>query len=293
MAESLKVLRRRIRSTKNTQQITKAMETVSAAKLRRSQERLTAARPHAVTLKHLVGHLAADEAAQSHPLFQQRDAKHKTLIILTADRGLCGAFNTNIIRQADRWLEGRSPEDCALICLGKKGRDYYRRRKYPILLESAKSTGVPSLAEAREVVGAVMSAFLAAKTDQVDLLYTHFASIIQFVPVIETFLPLRAETVTDKPRDDAESAARVDYLYEPDPATVFAALLPRYIESRLYLAMAESMTAEHSARRMAMNNATKNCSELLDVLTLQRNKARQAAITRELLDIVGGAEALR
>lgn len=290
MPQNLKTLRRRIRSVSSTQKVTRAMETVSAAKLRRSQERLAAAEPHATVLRKLVRHLAESDLAQQHPFFQVRPVERRMLIVVTADRGLCGAFNSNLLRRADQWLETNGGPSVPLICIGKKGRDYYRRRQRNILHEEVSLSGVPSVEAVRAVVSLACRRFLDGDANEVWLAFTRYRSVITFQPVVEKFLPL--DTVSLETEKSKADEGHTHYIYEPDPGTVLAALLPRFVEARLYLALAESFTSEHSARRVAMNTATTNCAELLDLLTLQRNKARQAAITTELLDIVGGAEAL-
>lgn len=291
MAENLKALRRRIRTVTSTEQITRAMETVSAAKLRRNQERLVAARPYAHALRELVGHLAADESARQHPFFETREVRHRTLVLVTADRGLCGSFNTNLIKATEEVIAGAPPDRVSLVCIGKKGRDYFRRRPYPLLYEALQPGGVASLDAAREAARLCCERYSAGETDRVDLVFAHFASLSSFPVVRRPYLPLAAEALIEAPAGEP-SAFRAEYLFEPDAAGLFAALLPRYLQSQLFLALSESLTSEFCARRLAMNNATKNCRELIETLTLRLNKARQASITRELLDIIGGAEAI-
>ena len=283
---SLRVLRRRIRSVQNTQQITKAMEMVAAAKLRRAQGRALAARPYAARITEMLGNLAGAASELDHPLFKAREVKTAALVIVTADRGLCGSYNANLVRTAEQRLRVAAPGAVQLVLVGKKGRDYYRRRRYPVLSVHTPLPTEASLEFARTLTRDLIDRFIAGQVDQVDLMYTRFISALQRRVVIETFLPIGGTTAGKK-------AAAAGTLFEPDAETIFAELLPRYATAKLFAALADALAAEHSARMVAMGAARKNAGELLDLLVLRRNRLRQAVITKELLEIVSGAEALK
>lgn len=297
MVESLKTLRRRIRSVKNTGKITRAMEMVAAAKLRRAQATLMAGRPYARKLRELLAQLAGSSALAENPLFREREERRKTLVIFTADRGLSGAFNTNIIKQAEEVLRGEPQTQWELIVIGRKGRDYFQRRPWPIREAVVGLGGSPNLTEARRLATSLAELFLAGQTDAVYFLYSAFISTVVYRPTLERYLPMTAESLSLTPKKGEPEPGRphreLDYIMDPSAEEVFNQLLPRFLSSRIYITMAEVATSEHSARMIAMNNATKNCKEMADVLTLRLNRARQDAITKELLEIVGGAEALK
>lgn len=291
MAENVKSLRRRLRSIKNTKQITRAMEMVSAAKLRRSQDLLLAGRPYASKLQELLGRLAGSATA-SHPFFEKRDVKRRVLVLVTADRGLAGSFNAQLIKRAEQFLkESDKPVD--LVCIGKKGYDHFKSRQWNIVFSITDFGGKLSYERTNEVAERVSNLFLDGDADEIFVLYNAFISMLVYRPTLEQMLPLDPEALLAQAAEataTAESAG--EYLMEPSPDVVFSSLLPRYINSKMYIVMAETFTAEHSARMVAMSAATKNCSELIDQVSLAMNKARQAAITKEILEIVGGAEAL-
>jgi F-type H+-transporting ATPase subunit gamma len=283
---TLRILRRRIRSVQKTQQITKAMEMVAAAKLRRAQSRALAARPYAARITAMLGNLAGAASEMSHPLFQAREVRNTALVVVTSDRGLCGAFNTNLIRAAEQRLRGGEPGAVQLYLVGKKGRDFFRRRRHPVLATHAPVPAEANLEFARELTRDLIELFLAGRIDRVELMYTQFISMLRRRIVTECFLPVGTER-------KESGAAGGGAIFEPDFETVFAELLPRYAQAKLFAALADSLAAEHSARMIAMGSARKNAGELIDLLVLQRNRLRQAVITKELLDIVGGAEALK
>ncbi len=293
MPETLKALRRRVRSIASTKQITRAMEMVSAAKLRRAQAVLMAGRPYARKLQELLAYLAESEATAGHPLFAERDPRRSLMVVFTADRGLCGAFNANLIRLVEQELSRPGETTWELYCVGRKGADYFRRRRWPIARVWQGLSGRPDVAVADAIMGDLVERFLTGQADAIWLYYQTFVTMAVFRPRMEKFLNLEAAALRGaaQPGASQERAAR-EYLLEPSASAVFDALLPRYLSSKIYITMAEVFTSEHSARMIAMNNATKNCEELVDTLTLRLNKARQAQITRELIDIVGGAEAV-
>ncbi len=283
---SLKTIRRRIRSVKSTQQITKAMETVAAAKLRRAQARAQAARPYSLEITEMLGNLAGAASELEHPLFKQRPVKRTALVVVTASRGLCGAYNTNLIRATELRLRQAPPDSLTLELIGKKGRDVFRRRKWPVLAAYVDLPAEASLDFAKQVTSDLIRAFTSGEVDRVEVMFTHFVSALTRKVLTETFLPVGA---------DQTGTAKADRgtIFEPDAESIFAELLPRYATAKMFAAMADALAAEHSARMVAMGSARKNAGELLDALVLQRNRARQAMITKELLEIVAGAEALK
>lgn len=284
---TLRALRRRIRTVDNTEQITRAMKTVSASKMRRVEERLQAGRPYAQRLEELIARLIVATGEVRHPLVLHRPVERSLLVLVTADRGLCGAFNTNIIRNAEEFLEERGLHPVDLFCVGKRGRDYFRRRG-KIVAEHIDLAGRINVTRIREIAEDVVRRFLEGEADEVFLAYNRFVSVVTYRPTIVKFLPLEAESL------GADAAMEpLDYIFEPDAATILDRILPRYLNSKIYITLAEAFTAEHSTRMVAMSAASDNCEELIQTLTLEMNKARQASITKELLEIVSGAEALR
>ncbi|MBI3735699.1 ATP synthase F1 subunit gamma, partial [Candidatus Sumerlaeota bacterium] len=273
--------------------VTRAMEMVSAAKLRRAQSVLMAGRPYAANLQQLLSYLAGSATVGAHPLFEQREEKKVTLVIFTAERGLCGSFNANIIKMAEAMLKKNPEKQWELFCIGKKGREYFKKRQWPIVESIVGLSGKPEVDVAKKISDKLLERFTSRQTDAVYLLYSAFVTMAVYRPTAAKFLSLDAAELSKAGGKAAGPKAQaLDYILEPSPERVFDALLPRYLTSKIYITMAEVMTSEHSARMLAMNNATKNCNELADTLTLRMNKARQAQITRELIDIVGGAQAV-
>ncbi|HHV16598.1 MAG TPA: F0F1 ATP synthase subunit gamma [Gelria sp.] len=282
--------KRRIRSVQNTQQITRAMEMVAAAKLRRAQESAEASRPYTDTLQGTLARLAAVSFDVRHPLLDKREDVRKVgYVVVTADRGLCGAYNTNLIRTVDEAIErdDRGLEN-GIITVGRKARDFYRKRN----MVDAEFIGLGddvSYADAREIAQYIMNAYENEELDEVYLVYARFINVLRQEPIIVQLLPL--ETPEEDTSD--ESTRVIDYLYEPSADEILLTLLPKYVGSQIYHAMLEGKASEHGARMTAMGNATENANEIIENLELAMNKARQAAITDEILDIVGGAEALK
>jgi F-type H+-transporting ATPase subunit gamma len=296
--ESLKVLRRRIRSVNNIRQITRAMEMVAAAKLRRTQGALAAGRPYATKLRELLAHLAEGSELGSHPLFVPREGNRKILVLYTADRGLCGSYNSNAIKRAEEVLRAEPDAQWQLVTIGRRGHDYFQRRRWPILDSVRTLGGQADGAEAQRVARLLVGRYLAGEIDGVWLLYQAFVSSVLSRPTLVRYLSLTPEALGLDEKGGRNATARhdgprVDYLLEPSAGAVFDALLPRFLASRIYITMAEAAASEHSARMVAMNNATMNCDEMSDSLTLRMNNARQASITKELLEIVGGANAIQ
>jgi F-type H+-transporting ATPase subunit gamma len=275
-------IRRRIRSAKNIQQITRAMKFVSAARLRRAQDRVVASRPYARQMLAVLNSLATRVPEQAHPLLAQRDGDKIELVVITADRGLCGAYNTNIIRQALEFIQENADKHVGLNVLGKRARDFFRRRPYPVRHEAINVLQKPSFADAAAIAKDLIDEFSKGEKDQVWLVYNEFKSVVQQRVVLEPLLPIqRLEGVDD--------SSRLEYLYDEPPAKIFCNLLPRHVEAQIFRALLEASASEHGARMAAMEAATNNAAEMIEGLTLYANKVRQAGITKELIEVVSGA----
>jgi F-type H+-transporting ATPase subunit gamma len=282
---SLLDIRRRIRSVKNTQQLTKAMKTVSAAKLRRAQERVFSARPYADQLKKVLANLTRRVEEISHPLLEIRPEQRILFIVVTADRGLCGAFNSNITRTALGFIREHSGQEIKVVAVGRKSRDFFRRRGIPIRSDFVNIFSRLNYGNAKDIAENVTQAYADGEVDAVYILYNEFKSVIQQRIVVEKVLPLsRIETETSEPQ--------TDYIFEQPPQEIFNRMLPRYVEIQIYRALLESAAAEHGARMASMDTASRNAGEMIDSLTLNMNRIRQAAITREIIEVVSGAGAL-
>jgi len=285
---TLRDIQRRIRSVQSTQKITRAMKLVAAAKLRRAQERILSARPYANKMAELLGNLVSGADGATHPLLEQREGPRRQIVIITADRGLAGAFNANILRRAVELIRESSAADVTLVVVGRKARDFFRRRSHTVKRDMIGFWDRLAYSHAAELADAFMHSYLDNEVDEVFLLYNEFRSVALQRPVRQQLLPIpRTEAA------DGEAMAPVDYIYEPGPAEILGDLLPRHVRMQVYRALMESLAGEYGARMTAMEAATKNAKEMIDVLTIQYNKARQEKITKELLDIVGGAEALK
>ena len=277
-------IRRRIRSVKNTQQLTKAMKTVSAAKLRRAQERVFSARPYAEQLKRVLGNLTVRIENVFHPLLEVRPEERILLVVVTADRGLCGAFNANILRAATAFLRDHIPQKVTLAMVGRKGRDFFRRRGIPIRSEFVNIFSKLDYGHARDISETIIQLYSDAEIDAVYIVYNEFKSVIQQRIVVEKVLPLSRV-------DLQPAAAQLDYIFEQPPQEILNRLLPRYVEVQIYRALLESAAAEHGARMASMDTASRNAGEMIDMLTLNMNRIRQAAITKEIIEVVSGAGA--
>ena len=284
---TLRDIRQRIRSVQSTQKITRAMKLVAAAKLRRAQERVIAARPYAVKMNELMSNLVVRAETDRHPLLARREGRRKRLVVITADRGLCGAFNSNILRASLHFLREAGNADLTLVVVGRKARDFYRRRQWAVKSEMLGFFDRLAYSHAQELAGQLMSAYLGDEVDEVHLMYNEFRSVAVQHVRDQQLLPIEAST------HSREGGAVGDYIYEPSPEAILGALLPRHVTTQVFRALMESVAGEHGARMTAMESATKNAKEMIDLLSIQYNKARQERITKELLDIVGGAEALR
>src|SRR5204863_3078245 len=304
---SLIDLRRRIRAVKNTQQITKAMKMVAASKLRRSQERIINARPYATQMQRVLSSVATRVDPSIHPLLTVRDSRpdSKTLVIvITGDKGLCGSFNTNVIKAGASFVV-ESAQQCSLGLVGRKGREYFGRRGFDVLFEQIGIFQKLGSENAQIIAEAAVEAFLSGQVDRVVLIYNEFKSVMTQRVVVDQLLPIERSDVTGggigRGRAGSSVAQQaspgagyqpVDYLYEPAPQEIFNQLLPRYVEVQVYRALLETNAPFFAAQMTAMDTATKNSGDMIASLTLYMNKVRQAAITREIIEVVSGAEAL-
>ena len=288
---SLKSIRTRIASVKSTQKITRAMKLVSAARLRRAQDAIVAARPYANALNAAVAEIVARAGADSHPLMFKRPPDRVALLTITSDRGLAGGFNANVFRSVVRFqTDGRGGNETSFFVVGRKGRDYYRRRRATIRQEWGGPTGEGAAALAKELAHTAVQAFETGQIDAVYLVFNEFKSAIQQRTVVEQILPVPATT---NGATGGDAGGQIDFVYEPSREEGINTLIPLFIESQIYRALLESVASEFGARMTAMESATTNARDMIGSLTLQYNRARQAAITKELMEIVGGAEALK
>jgi F-type H+-transporting ATPase subunit gamma len=289
-------IRRRIKSVKNTQQITKAMKMVSAAKLKRAQDRVTTARPFANKMTEVLGELAkrTDEDFH-HPLLDLRGDERYLLVLITADKGLCGAFNTNLTKAAQAFMREHAGKTIEILAIGRKGRDFFRYRHAAIAGEYIGLTGKGRVefSEALDVARDVIKRYTEdTGIDKVFLIYNEFKSVLSQRVVLEQLLPVSRPKVEEQEPKPQQAVTLVDYIYEQPPEEMFGRLLPRLIETQIFRALLESVASEHGARMTAMDSASKNASELIDTLTLNMNRVRQAAITNEIIEVVSGAAAL-
>ena len=287
---TLRDIQRRIRSVQSTQKITRAMKLVAAAKLRRAQERILSARPYASKMAELLGNLvsASSDAEGGHPLLERREGPRRQIVIVTADRGLAGAFNSNVLRNSLAFVRASNATEVTLVVVGRKARDFYRRRQWSVKRDMIGFWDRLAYSHACELADYFMKQYLDHEVDEVWLVYNEFRSVAVQRPVRQQLLPI--------PQTEGEgqgTAPAVDYIYEPSPEAILGDLLPRHVRMQVFRALMESLAGEYGARMTAMEAATKNAKEMIDILTIQYNKARQEKITKELLDIVGGAEALK
>ncbi|MDD2733956.1 MAG: ATP synthase F1 subunit gamma [Desulfuromonadaceae bacterium] len=285
---SLKSIKKRIVSVKNTRQITKAMKMVSAAKLRRAQENVVAARPYAKKLGEVLQSLAANLEGDLHPLLEKRDAKKLLLVVLTSDRGLCGGFNTNLCKAADRYIKEKksSYEQITVMTIGRKGYEFLKNR-YTVNKNFPNVLAKPNYQAAAMMAQEIIDGFVAEEYDQVELLYNSFRTVMTQDITFEQMLP-----ITPVASGEAEETP-VEFIYEPSVSELLAEILPKNIEVQIFKAMLETVAGEHGARMTAMDSASKNASEMIGKLTLQYNRARQAAITTELMEIISGSESIK
>jgi F-type H+-transporting ATPase subunit gamma len=287
---SLIDLRRRIRAVKNTQQITKAMKMVAASKLRRAQERMMSARPYALQMQRVLANVASRVDPSIHPLLAVRERRPESrtlVIVVTGDKGLCGSFNTNVIKGGATYIAA-STESCTLGLVGRKGRDFFGRRGFSVMFEQVGIFQKLRFEDAQVIARTAIDAFVSEDVDRVVLVYNEFKSVMTQRVVVDQLLPIARGDV----EGSAPAANQIDYLYEPSPQSIFNELLPRYIEAQVYRALLESNAAFFAAQMTAMDTATKNSADMISSLTLYMNKVRQAAITREIIEVVSGAQAL-
>lgn len=286
---TLRDIKRRIKAVSNTRQITKAMKMVAASKLRKSQSRMFELRPYAEKMKDVLSSLANGADSTLHPLLTARPRKTVEVLVITSDRGLCGAFNNNILKTASGVISGLKKVgfDITITAIGKKAIDYFKRRNIPLRRTWAGLSGRVTYASAQEVTNDIIGNYTDETFDEVLLIHNEFLSVMSQKVTTVKLLPLVSTG------DDNTPQTSLDFLYEPSQENIYQVLLPKNVEIQIYRALLESQASEEGARMTAMENATKNANEMIDKLTLQYNKARQAAITRELMDIVGGVEALK
>jgi F-type H+-transporting ATPase subunit gamma len=290
---TLREVRNRISGVKKTQKITKAMKMVAAAKLRRAQRGVVSARPYAVKMRELLTHLGAREEALANPFFAPRPVQSVALVIVTSDRGFCGGFNSNLVKAAVNHIdtsygEKKKAGHVTLFCVGKKGLDFFSKRGYAIRQKYLGVFNKLAFGQAQTIAADVINGYVNGDYDRVDMIYNEFKSMTQQRVVVDQFLPIVAEPTSG----GGKGGAPADYIYEPSSAAILQALVPRHLNFQIWRILLESNAAEEGARMAAMENATTNANELIETLQLQYNKARQAAITKELLEVVSGAEAL-
>lgn len=285
---SLQDIKKRIRAVESTKQITKAMEMVAAARLRRAQQQIESYRPYAHKMQEMLSNLSEASGEIEHPYFEVREVKRAVMVLFTSDRGLCGSFNSNLIRRATLWLKEHKDENPALILVGKRAWDYFKRRDVEILAHYQDFGGKMDLRQVRRITSELSEMFIAKQVDKISFIYSAFLSMSSFKITEMQFLPIQSDFEAG---EDAKGPAK-EYIFEPDPEEIYKRLLPNYALVQVQMALAESLASEHGTRMIAMGSATKNAGDMIEHLTLVRNKARQASITKELLDIVCGAEAL-
>jgi F-type H+-transporting ATPase subunit gamma len=298
---SLIDIRRRIRSVKNTQQITKAMKMVAASRLRRAQDRIQQARPFALQMERVLNSLAARVDPAAHPLLDQRTTLRADgrmlLVVVTADRGLCGSFNANVIKAAATFITERPGRQVALGLVGRRGRDYYIRRDFDVVIDRVNLFAKLQFEDAREISRTAIEAFTGGHVDAVHVVFNEFRSVLQQRVVVQQLLPIPRGAIGEPsaPPADATPAgpgSAIEYVYEPAPEELFETLLPNHVDVQVFRALLESNAAFYAAQMTAMDAATRNSGEMIESLTLYMNKVRQAAITREIIEVVSGAEAL-
>lgn len=278
--------RRRIRSVKSTQQITRAMKFVSAARLRRAQERVVASRPYAREILNVLRSAVSRIENFSHPLLARRPEERLLVVVVSGDKGLCGAFNTNVLRKVNEFLEHHEKQKLQVIPVGRKGRDALRKRRLDIVAELINVSSNVEFRHAQEIAARVAPAYAAGEVDAVYIIYNEFKSVMQQKLVVEKLLPIDPHVFETS---GGPAPVAVDYIYEQPPLEIFNRLVPRYVEGEIFRTLLESAAAEHAARMTAMDSATNNAADLIDQITLHMNKVRQAAITKEIIEVVSGA----
>ncbi|MCH7691600.1 MAG: ATP synthase F1 subunit gamma [candidate division Zixibacteria bacterium] len=285
---TLREVKKRIKTVVSTRRITSAMEMVAASKLRRAQQKIEQTRPYSQKMDEMLQHLAAGSSGDiSHPFFEQRDPKKRTLVLVTSDRGLCGSFNSNVIRRAVNWLREEGLPEVEIVTVGKKGNDLLKSRQWEIINNFSDWGGQLNYSKAQDLVDFLTQRFVSGETDSIHLVYTQFISTVKYKIVIEPYLPLT------RPESGEGAGIRSEYIFEPTPESIYESLMPSYALTKMVTVLVDSFAAEHGSRMVAMGNATSNAGEMVDDLTLLYNKTRQAQITKELLEVISGAEALK
>ncbi len=284
---SLRDIRRRIKSVSGTQQITKAMEMVAAAKLRKAQSRVESSRPYASKMQSMLENLTKAAASFVHPLFEKREVKKVALVIISSDRGLCGSYNSNIFRAADEFLKRYERGKVVLVTIGKKGHVYYSKRPWEIRLQYLGLGGNLILSQVKGITNDLVNLYLFGEVDEIYFLYTKFLSAMTYRVTLEKFLNIESL------KEREEKRAYLEFIFEPNAEKIFSSLLPNYCMTKVQMALAESFASEHGSRMISMGAANKNAEEMIEHLTLVRNKLRQASITKEMLEITTSAEALK
>jgi F-type H+-transporting ATPase subunit gamma len=282
---TLRELRTKIRSAQKTQQITKTMQMVAASRLKKSEEKLRQSRPYFENMERVLSHLLESGGNFTHPFFLPREVKSVALVVITSDRGLAGSYNANVIARAEAFLKEPRPQPVKLVLIGKKGFDYFRKREWPILFKYLDIAGKIDFQKISAITQQLVDAYLSGEVDEIDVIFSSYLSAMSTKPVLKKFLNLQQE--------EGQPHSAVDFILEPNFQEILNQFLTQHISSRMYLAMVEASTAENSSRMVAMKTATDNAKELIDRLSLMRNKARQAAITKEILEIVTAGEALK
>jgi F-type H+-transporting ATPase subunit gamma len=288
---TMREIRTRIRTVRNIEKITRAMKLVAAARLKRATARVEAARPYAQRMEQMMRRLSSAGADISHPLLEVREERNVAVLVISSDRGLCGSYNTNLFRQAMQFLRPRDPDTVRLVLLGRKGQQFFRRHPYRVVEAHPLGSGADlSFGDIQPVVRTLRGMFESGEVDGVYVIYQRFQSAMTQVPTVLPLLPLKP------PQEDAEAAAPAggqEMLFEPAPEELLGRLLPRYVDTQVFRTVAEAIASEHGARMTSMSAATENAGQMIDSLTLSLNRARQAAITTEIAEIVSGAEALK
>ena len=289
---TMREIRTRLRTVRNIEKITRAMKLVAAARLKRAQDRVSAARPYAERMEQMMRRLSDAGAQVSHPLLEVREEKNIAVLVITSDRGMCGSYNTNLLRLATQFLRPRDPENVKLLLLGRKGQQFFRRTRYPIVDAQPLGSGATlAFSDVQPVVRTLRTMFESGEVDAVYVIYQRFRSAMTQIPTVLSLLPLKPPDADETA--PAETSAGGEMIFEPEPENLLGRLLPRYVDTQVFRAVAESIASEHGARMTSMSAATENAGQMIDSLTLTLNRARQAAITKEIAEIVGGAEALK
>lgn len=289
---TMREIRTRLRTVRNIEKITRAMKLVAAARLKRAQDRVSAARPYAERMEQMMRRLSEAGAQVSHPLLEAREVRNIAVLVITSDRGMAGSYNTNLLRLATQFLRSHDPENVKLLLLGRKGQQFFRRTRYPVVDAQPLGSGATlAFSDVQPVVRTLRTMFESGEVDAVYVIYQRFRSAMTQIPTVLSLLPLKPPDAEEA--QPVQASAGGEMIFEPDPEDLLGRLLPRYVDTQVFRAVAEAIASEHGARMTSMSAATENAGQMIDSLTLTLNRARQAAITKEIAEIVGGAEALK